>query len=315
MGTYIPIPQTAADALMRQAWPEFTDLADVVIVPSESVRRVMHDFGVTRPMVVIENGVDLRPFHHVTNPLSKTEIGVPEAAVLFIYVGRLAEEKNLHLLLQQFASARDILPEIQLILAGSGPCLGELKQLAAELGIASQVTFTGPVAYEDIPGYLAAADAFITASVSEVHPLTVIEAMATGLPVVASASPGIVDTVTHGESGLLTHHPKGGLAAAIVGMALDVTRRKQMARQAQLTSQRFDIRQTVKRTAQLYDQLRRTRPDLTRQREHGRWPRQRNKLQPHLDQLIRLIKPPEKLGTGPLRKLFETVPEEDKMHE
>jgi glycosyltransferase involved in cell wall biosynthesis len=315
MGTYIPIPQTAADALMRQAWPEFTDLADVVIVPSESVRRVMHDFGVTRPMVVIENGVDLRPFHHVTNPLSKTEIGVPEAAVLFIYVGRLAEEKNLHLLFQQFAIARDIVPEIQLILAGSGPCLGELKQLAAELGIASQVTFTGPVAYEDIPGYLAAADAFITASVSEVHPLTVIEAMATGLPVVASASPGIVDTVTHGESGLLTHHPKGGLAAAIVGMALDVTRRKQMARQAQLTSQRFDIRQTVIRTAQLYDQLRRTRPDLTRQREHGRWPRQRNKLQPHLDQLIRLIKPPEKLGTGPLRKLFETVPEEDKMHE
>jgi glycosyltransferase involved in cell wall biosynthesis len=193
--------------------------------------------------------------------------------------------------------------------------MAELKQLATELGIASQISFTGPVVYEDIPGYLAAADAFVTASVSEVHPLTVIEAMATGLPVVASASPGIVDTVIHGDSGLLTNQPKGGLAAAMVAMALDVNRRQQMGCQAQANSQRFDINQTVKRTAQLYTQLQRTRPDLRREKEHGRWVRQRNKLQPHLDQMIRLIKPPEKLGTGPLRKLFELAPEKDKVRE
>lgn len=315
MGTYIPLPQPAADALMRQVWPDFTDLADVVIVPSESVRKVMLDFGVTRPMVVIENGVDLRPFHHIANPLSKTKIGIPESAILFIYIGRLAEEKNLHLLLRQFAIARDIVPELQLMLVGSGPSLWELKQLVSELGITSQVVFTGPVAYEDIPGYLAAADAFITASVSEVHPLTLIEAMATGLPVVASVSPGIVDTVTHNDSGLLTHYPDGGLAAAIVGMALDVNRRQQMARQAKTNSHRFDIRHTVKRTEQLYTHLRLTRPDLRREKEHGRWTQQRYKLQPHLDQMIRLIKPPPNLGTGPLRKLFDAAPEKDKVHE
>jgi glycosyltransferase involved in cell wall biosynthesis len=299
---------------MRQVWPDFTDLADVVIVPSESVRQVMLDFGVTRPMVVIENGVNLQPFHQVAKPLSKAELGVPESAVLFIYVGRLAEEKNLPLLLEQFAIARNIVPQVQLLLVGNGPAMAELKQLAAELGIASQVTFAGSVTYENIPGHLAAADAFITASVSEVHPLALIEAMATGLPVVASASPGIVDTVTHGDSGLLTLHPEGGLAAAIVGMALDVNGRRRMGRQAQANSQRFDISQTVKRTAQLYAQLQRTRPDLKREKEHGRWTRQRYKLQPHLDQMISLIKPPEKLGTGPLRKLFEAAPEKYKLN-
>jgi len=61
-GSYTPLPQPAADALMRQIWPEFTDFADVVITPSASVRRVMLDFGVRRPIEVIENGVDLRPF-------------------------------------------------------------------------------------------------------------------------------------------------------------------------------------------------------------------------------------------------------------
>ncbi|MCB8943434.1 MAG: glycosyltransferase [Ardenticatenaceae bacterium] len=311
MGTYIPISQPAADAVMRQVWPDFTDLADMVIVPSESVRQVMLDFGVTRPMVVIENGVDLRPFHHPTHPLTKTDLGVPESAVLFIYIGRLADEKNLDLLLQQFAIAQDIMPHMHLLLVGSGPSTEELKQLAAELQIAPSVHFAGPIPYENISNYLAAADAFVTASTSEVHPLTVIEAMAAGLPVVAVASPGIVDTVTHGTSGLLTRHATSGLAAALVAMALDAARRQQMAQAAQRDSQRFDIGQTVSRTIQLYNYLRQTRPDLQRDEAHGRWTRTRERLQPHLDQLISLIKPPDKMGTSPLRKLFEPVPPQE----
>ena len=315
MGTYIPISQPAADVVMRQVWPEFTDLADMVIVPSESVRQVMLDFGIRRPMVVIENGVDLRPFHYPAQPLTKTELNVPETAVLFIYVGRLAEEKKLDLLLEQFTIARDIMPELHLMLIGSGPNTEELKELAVEYGIAHAVHFTGPIQYEKIPNYLAAADAFVTASTSEVHPLTVIEAMAARLPIVAMASPGIVDTVTHNESGLLTHYGDGGLAAAIVGMAADSERRQQMAHHAQKTSARFDIHQTVAQTIQLYEHLQKTRPDLQRDEEHGRWNRTREKLQPRLDQLISLIKPPEKPGTGPLRKLFEPVREKDRKHE
>lgn len=311
MGTYIPISQPAADAVMRQVWPDFTDLADVVIVPSASVKQVMLDFGVTRPMVVIENGVDLRPFQNPSCPLTKTELGVPETAVLFIYVGRLADEKNLDLLLEQFAIARNIVPDLHLMIVGSGPSAQELKELALHLSIVPYVHFTGPLPYEQIPNYLAAADVFITASTSEVHPLTVIEAMATGLPVIAVASPGIIDTVTHGESGLLTHHLEGGLAAAMVGLAVDTSRRQHMAHQAQATSQRFDIRRTVARTAQLYEHLQQTRPDLQRDEGHGRWPRTRARLQPHLDQLVSLIKPPEKSGTGSLRKFFEPIVEKE----
>jgi 1,2-diacylglycerol 3-alpha-glucosyltransferase len=84
MGTYIPISQPAADAVMRQIWPDLTDLADVVVVPSDSVRQVMLDFGVTRPMMVIENGVDLRPFHTPAHPLTKAELGIVATDVLFV---------------------------------------------------------------------------------------------------------------------------------------------------------------------------------------------------------------------------------------
>ncbi|MCA9958123.1 MAG: glycosyltransferase, partial [Anaerolineales bacterium] len=306
-GAYIPIPQPTADAIMRQIWPEFTDLADVIVTPSASVRQIMLDFGVRQPIQVIENGVDLRPFRHPAAPLSKSEMGVPETAVLFVYVGRLSPEKNLPLLLEQFAIAHDIVPDIHLLLIGQGTVQAALQQQAAEFGIANQVHFTGSLTYADIPNYLAAADAFVTASVTEVHPLTIIEAMGAGLPVAAPVAPGIIDTVQSQRSGLLTHYPEQGLAAAMVGLAVDASRRQMMGTAAAADSERFDISHTVAKTVELYKWLRVTRPDLKRQKAHGRWTRNRERLQPLLDQLSNVLKPQEKRETGPLGTIKEKM--------
>jgi len=295
----VSLPQPAADALMRQIWPEFSDFADVVITPSESVRQVMLDFGVRRPIEVIENGVDLVPFHNPPAPKTKSDLGIPETAVLAIYMGRLAPEKNLFTLLNQFAAARDIVPNLHLAIGGSGGLEHALHQAVEQLHITDSVHFLGNVPYDDLPNYLSAADFFVTASTSEVHPLTVIEAMAAGLPVAAPASPGIVDTVTSGESGFLVSDPDVGLAAAIVGLALDKNRRQVMGKNAQTASEPFDIKETVQRTLVLYEKLQGTRPDLSRKKRHGRWLRQEEKWLPMLDQLSVLIRS-EKIGTTPL---------------
>jgi glycosyltransferase involved in cell wall biosynthesis len=306
-GAYIPIPQPAADALMRQIWPEVTDMADVVITPSESVCRVMRDFGVRRPIYVIENGVALQPFRQPHQPGCKTALGIPESATLLVYVGRLAPEKNLDTLLEQFAIAHDLAPDLHLLLVGKGPLQSELCRQAQALDLERFVHFTGPVHYDEVSNYLAAADIFVTASVTEVHPLTVIEAMAAGLPVVAVASPGIGDTVESGKTGLLTNRPEGGLAAAMIGLALNREQRRQMGLAARAASNRFDINNTVARTLELYELLRQTRPDLKRKREHGRAIRNRGKRQLLVDQLARVLRPPEKLGPGP-RKRFSASP-------
>ena len=293
-GSFTSIPQPAADAIMRQIWPEYTDYADVVITPSASVRDVMLEFGVRRPIELIENGVDLRPFQNPTQPISKTDLGIPETAVLVTYVGRLSPEKDVDLLLDQFAIAKDVVPNLHLMIIGSGASQPELAKQARTLGIGSSVVFTGPIAYEEVGNYLAAADLFATASVTEVHPLTVIEAMAAGLPVVAISSPGIVDTVQPGKSGLLTTKPAGGLAAALVGLASNNARRQEMARVARHESDRFAIQNTIKRTLDLYHRLRHERPDLKRKRMHGRRIFDSEKLQPLVGQLGNLLWPDEK---------------------
>ncbi len=290
-GSMIPLPQQAADALMRQIWPDYTDMAEVVITPSESVRQVLLEFGVRRPIEVIPNGVDLQPFMSPPQPRSKRDLDVPESAVLMIYVGRLADEKNVAVLLEQFVVAAEMLPDLHLCLVGTGPAEDDLKHLAETFSCADRIHFTGAVPYHEMPDTLAAADFFVTASVTEVHPLTVIEAMAAGLPIAATRSPGVIDTVTNNVSGFLAADPEQGLAAAMIGLAVSPEIRQKMGGAARIASQPYDIRLTVANTVELYERLCKTRPDLQRTRPHGRWYRNRKGLRPRLDQLASLLHP------------------------
>lgn len=289
-GAYTALPQPAADAIMRQIWPDFTDYCDVVITPSASVRDVMRDFGVRQPIRVIPNGIALEPFAQPPAPCSRQSLGVPGDAVLLVYTGRLASEKNLEQLLEQFALAREIVPALHLLLIGDGPAAGELRKQAERLAVPGAVHFTGSVPYTEVGNFLAAADLYATASITEVHPLTVIEAMAAGLPVAAVSSPGIVDTVEHGRTGYLSSRP-AGLSAALVALASDPVRRQEMAEAARAASARYDIKETAAETIALYEELRETRPDLRRQREHGRWVLP--SPPPLLEQLARLIRAPD----------------------
>jgi glycosyltransferase involved in cell wall biosynthesis len=292
-GTYMPLPQPTADAIVRQVWPEFTDYCDVVITPSESVRQVMLNFGIRRPIRVIPNGVDLEPYYHPAQPCRRSDLGIPDEAVVAIYIGRLSAEKNLETLLTQFAAAEEISPALHLLLVGKGPLAESLQKLARQMGLARKVHFVGEVRNEIVPNYLAAADFFVTASVTEVHPLTIIEAMASKLPVVAFASPGIADTVEHTKTGFLTRHKQGGLAAAIVALADDPDRCRRMGAAARKSSEQFDISSTVNQTMELYQELRRTRPDLKREKEHGRWNRTWSRFEPFVDQLTNFTRPPK----------------------
>lgn len=299
-GAYTPLAQPAADAIMRQIWPEFTDFCDVVVTPSESVRQVMLEFGVRRPIEVIANGVDLRLYRQPCAPFSKADLAIPPDAILLAYVGRLSPEKNVAGLLAQFAIAREIVPHLHLLLVGKGPLLDSLRRQAADLDIAAHCHFTGGIPFEDVARYLQAADLFVTASASEVHPLTVLEAMAAGLPVIGVDAPGLADIVASGKTGQLISSADGGLAAAIVALALQPALRCQMSHAARQESERYDIGHTVTQTLALYRRLLATRPDLQRKRGHGRWRRRRQWVQPLVEQLARAIRLPE--GNGERRE-------------
>jgi glycosyltransferase involved in cell wall biosynthesis len=92
-------------------------------------------------------------------------------------------EKNLALLVQAFSGVAETVPNAHLLILGTGPALEEVQKLALGSTAAANIHFLGRVSYDQVPPYLAMCDAFVTPSVSEVHPLSVIESMAAGLPV------------------------------------------------------------------------------------------------------------------------------------
>ncbi len=136
-------------------------------------------------------------------PLKRVDYGFDEKDILLIYTGRLGPEKNLEFLLHAFAGVSQAIENVHLLLVGDGPLKEDLKELARELEITSSVHFTGLIPYDQLPGYLAMCDVFVTASVTEVHPLSVIEAMAACLPVLGIHSPGVGDTVEDRATGFL----------------------------------------------------------------------------------------------------------------
>jgi glycosyltransferase involved in cell wall biosynthesis len=130
-----------------------------------------------------------------------------------------------------------------------------VKSLPKELDIYDRVRFTGMIPYEDLPSYLAMCNAFVTASITEVHPLSVIEGMATGLPVLGIDSPGVGDSIVDGETGLLATEDIASFTAKLTYLCMDKELRTKMGLAAREASAQYDIERTTKIILGHYERL------------------------------------------------------------
>jgi 1,2-diacylglycerol 3-alpha-glucosyltransferase len=120
-----------------------------------------------------------------------------------LFVGRIGREKRVLELLQSVTPVLRSRPGSRMIFAGDGPELNKLKDRLTALGLEKQVTCTGYVEWDSIGRIYRIADLFVTASLSEVHPMTTLEATLWGLPVVARKDDSYADTVHPGINGYL----------------------------------------------------------------------------------------------------------------
>jgi glycosyltransferase involved in cell wall biosynthesis len=180
--------------------------------------------------------------------------GLEPEAIVLTHVGRFAPPKNHALLIEAFAQVRTHTP-LYLLLVGGGELEDAVRQQVVELGLQQRVRFLGVRA--DVPAILNASDLFVLSSRWEGNPLSVMEAMAAGLPVVSTAVGGVPDLVREGETGLLV--PSGdaaALARALQALVDDPARREAMGAAArQHAIAHFDIRHTVRGYEQLYESL------------------------------------------------------------
>ncbi|NLF56031.1 MAG: glycosyltransferase [Candidatus Hydrogenedens sp.] len=167
-------------------------------------KHVLGTVGPRKTGRVLYNGVDTERFTPPTEEeraAARAKFGLPGNAFVVGAVGRLAPQKNHALLLNAFATAHKALPGARLLVAGDGPLRGALEEQARRLGLAEVVHFAG--FQEDILPCLAAMDVYAMSSRYEGHSISLMEAMACGLPCVSTAYPGAEEVIVPEETGCL----------------------------------------------------------------------------------------------------------------
>ena len=159
--------------------------------------------------------------------------------------------------MHSFAGIAQALPNVYLLLLGSGiqPYEEEIRTIISELDLTQRVRLTGKIPYDQLPAYLAMCDIFVTASVTEVHPLSVIEAMGAGLPIMGIQSVGVGDTVQDGITGFLATHDQSAFTAKLTRLCLDLNLRAQMSDSAREASSAFAIERTTSIMLKHYEKL------------------------------------------------------------
>ncbi|HMN31403.1 MAG TPA: glycosyltransferase, partial [Caldilineaceae bacterium] len=187
--------------------------------------------------------------------VTRQTLELPAAAVVAIYVGRMSGEKNLEQLITFYRQISDEERRSHLLLVGGGPDIESYRALVQGLGLAERVTITGPVEYTQLPDSPALSDFFVTASVSEVHPLTLIEAAAAGLPTLGIRSPGVGDVVVDGVTGLLAAENLLSFGLRFLRLVQDDDYRRSLGEAARATSTEYSAERCARRVLHLYREL------------------------------------------------------------
>jgi 1,2-diacylglycerol 3-alpha-glucosyltransferase len=250
---YLPIlPDVIGETMLHAYMPAFCRACDQIVAPSAGMREILVKFGVDVSIQVVPNGVDIKPFLNCDAIQDRTQFGFNPDDIVMIYVGRLGPEKNIPFMLRSFAGISQAYDKARLLIVGDGPERDNFEDRVQAMGIQEKVIFTGMVTYDKLPGYLHMADAFLTASVTEVHPLSVIEAMAAGLPILGIKSPGVGDTVEDGVTGYLATEDLAAFTAKMVRLISEHDRRLEMGRNAQKASEQYAIEKTTLTMLDLY---------------------------------------------------------------
>lgn len=176
-----------------------------VIAPSPKTKAMLEGYGIATRIEVIPTGLSLDRFHPKHQDLPKQnalrkQYGIDQEDLVLLSVGRIAQEKSLDVVIKMFAQLPDH-SHLKLLIVGGGPALNDLQKLVSSLGIQQHVIFTGPILAQHIVDYYHLGNIFVTASQSETQGMTFIEALASGLPLLAKHDDVFKPLIEQGKTG------------------------------------------------------------------------------------------------------------------
>jgi len=251
-----PIPKRITHEAIKIIISNLAYKTDCITTPSTSMKKIIEGYGIKNRIEVIPNAIHLISFQE-NDELKRTEIknkyNLKEDDKIILFVGRVASEKSIDKLIKalEIIKKRDN-NKVKLLIVGNGPAMDELKQLTRTLKVEKDVVFAGTVSYEEIQHYYKMAYVFTIASTTETFGIVTIEALASGVPVVAIKAPGAVDILTDGLDGLLADDDVEKFANALEKIIKEPELREKLSRGALKTSEKYSINTISERMLNLY---------------------------------------------------------------
>lgn len=250
------LPRTLLRFVARHFSRSQCNKADALVVPSTAMLEVLRGYGITTGAEVIPTGIKLAQFQQRDATRFLEQHGIDKSRLRLVHVGRLAEEKNVHFLINVLSHIKSSYRDILLIIAGEGPAKAALEKQAARLGLRDNVLFTG---YLDRDGPLqecyCAGDAFLFSSLTETQGLVLLEAMSLGIPLLSLAEMGTRDVLAGNGGALIAEHDVDDFAAKAVQLLADSERLKEMSAAARSASEKWSAPQMTTKMFDYYQQI------------------------------------------------------------
>jgi len=271
---YMPANSPVMQQFAIRMATEYANLCDHVIAPSESIKTILAQRGVTVPITAIPTGIDPEKLANGNGANARQAQRIPDDAFVIGHVGRLAYEKNLPLLARAISDVLNTHENAQALLVGSGAAEQDIRSIFEDNAVLDRVHMTGKLQGSALADAYHAMDVFAFASQTETQGMVLAEAMTVGVPVVAVDAPGAREVVENGVNGrLLEREDQSAFAAALREMAdMDTKHRQQYGNAARRTAEMFTLERCTDRLIGLYEQLTMKNAEARKQEENA-WTR------------------------------------------
>lgn len=224
---------------------------DAIMVPTQTFVDFLHSIGVTAPTIVISNGVNIDTFQPGTNQKEvRKKLNLPTDKVLFLILSRLDKDKFVE---DAVAALPKTNASVHLVIAGIGPEQEKLHAQAQKLGVLNRITWFGKVGEHEMVDLYHASDAFIMMGIYEVQSIVTLQAVATGLPVLAARAGALAELCHDRENGYLVEpHDSNALAKRMNELAGDSKLRVRMGVKSREISLVHDKKKAMQRVETWY---------------------------------------------------------------
>ncbi len=198
---------------------------DHIIAPSVKVKENLIEQGVKKPISVIPTGVEIEKFDLKKKDFLRKKFNIKQNEKILLHAGRLGKEKSVDFLIYAFNIVLKNEPRTHLVIAGKGPELTYLKSISQRLGLEKNVHFAGMIVPEKMPLVYNGADVFVFSSKTETQGLVVLEAMASGLAVVALDDEALKEMIINRVDGIMVKKNASVFAEEVLELLKDEKKR------------------------------------------------------------------------------------------